>query len=75
MIINPQGEDITIVDDDNNVIAWLDMKFFLDKENSDEKRDFQCQMLFYQPHTDDPVDIVKIGGYLGEKKKPIFKLD
>ena len=79
MIIKPEGKDITIVDNEDNVIAWLDMSFFLDVDNREEgflysDRDFQCQMHFYQPHTDDPVDTVKIGGYLGEEKKPIFKL-
>ena len=75
MIIKPEGKDITIVDNNDNVIAWLDMSFFLDVDNHDPDRTFQCQMHFYQPHTDDPVDTVKIGGYIGEEKKPIFKLN
>ena len=76
MTINPNGQDIYIVDRDNNVIAWLDLRYYWeeDEEKDNKEREFQCQMHFYDPDREDPIHHVKIGRYVGSDRKPIFKL-
>tara|TARA_X000000950_G_C13889244_1_gene650153 strand:+ start:1010 stop:1240 length:231 start_codon:yes stop_codon:yes gene_type:complete len=75
MTINPDGQDIYIVDKDNNVIAWLDLRYYLEEDKDNTEREFQCQMRFYEPDREDPIHHVSIGRYEGSDRKPIFKLN
>jgi len=75
MIIKPEGEDIYIMDNDNNVIAWLDLRYYLNEDKDNKEREFQCQMHFFEPNNDDPIHHVKIGRYEGTDREPIFRLN